>query len=114
MTTPTPDRAVTGADLLAYIGGQASDTAFAQAKVDEALALLEQHAGDSAAVVPDPVWVGAVLEVAAKLYNRRSSAASAGSVAYGDGGDLVPALPAKDPLVTVYATLAPFLPGGFA
>lgn len=112
MTTPTPDRDVTAADLLAYMGASSGDEAFATAKVAEAVELLAAHVGDAA--VPDPVWVGAVLEVGAKLYNRRSSAASAGSVAYGDGGDLVPALPAKDPLVTVYAPLAPYLPGPFA
>lgn len=115
MTAPTPaERDVTGADLLAYLGGSTGDVALAQAKVAEAVALLTVYAGSAAPHIPDPVWVGAVLEVGSKLYNRRSAAASAGTAGYGDAGELVPPLPAKDPLVTVHATLAPYLPGPFA
>lgn len=101
---------VTPQDLIAYVGGnEATDLAYATAKVAEALALVGEYVGD--AEVPDEVLRGAVLEVGSKLWSRRSAS---GNEAQLDTLEGVGVMPAKDPMVTVYATLGRFLGGGFA
>lgn len=102
---------VTPQELIAYVNGnEATDATFSAAKVNEASALVEQYIG-AKAEVPEPVLRGAVLEVGSKLWNRR---AAGGNEAQFDTLEGAPVMPAKDPMVTVYATLDRYLSGGFA
>jgi hypothetical protein len=106
MATPTQVAA-----LIAYVGGRTGpDDVFAEAKYDEASALVDQYVGVDN-YVPAAVLDQAVLEVASKLWVRRS--APLGQAQY-DTIDGAPILTPRDPMVTVYPTLDRFLPGGFA
>lgn len=101
---------VTPQELISYVGGnEATDAEFAAAKVNEASELVERYIDK--ADVPEPVLRGAVLEVGSKLWNRRSAG---GNEAQIDTLEGAPVMPAKDPMVTVYATLDRYLSGGFA
>lgn len=96
--------------LIEYVGAnEAEDGAFAAEKWAEADNLVRQYIGG--AQVPAEVLHGAVLEVGSKLWGRR---AASGSEAQFDTLTAGPVLPARDPLVTVYATLNRYLPGAFA
>lgn len=109
MPQDSPTNPVTDVELLRYVNGAPTETAYAEAKNAEAWDLVSGYIGT--ATVPDAVLVGAVLEVGSKLWNRRSAT---GSEAQWDTTAAMPALPAKDPMVTVYATLNRYLTGGFA
>lgn len=108
MTTEGDARGATA--LIEYVGGsEAEDAEFAAEKWAEAATLVRDYVGG--AQVPDEVLHGAVLEVGSKLWGRR---AASGSEAQFDTLTAGPVLPARDPLVTVYATLNRYLPGAFA
>lgn len=98
-----------GAALLEYVGATADDADYAGEKWAEAHALVHQHV--AGATVPGHVLDQAILEVGSKLWVRRRLQ---GNTGFGDAFDAAPVMAAKDPMVTVYATLGRFLPGGFA
>lgn len=101
---------VTPQELIHYVGGnEATDATFATEKVAEATELISGYIGRCA--VPGPVLRGAVLEVGSKLWSRRSAG---GNEAQFDTIEGAPVMPARDPMVTVYATLDRYLSGGFA
>lgn len=97
------------AALLAYVGASDADMAFATAKHAEALALVTAYVGS--ATVPPAVLDQAVLEVGSKLWARKS--APQGAAQYDTLGS-APAMTPRDPLVTVYPTLARFIGAPFA
>lgn len=96
--------------LIAYVGASASDATFAGQKVDEAWALVRRHMGDYASQVPAAIQQSAMYECAAKLWARKG--APNGQDSYLMDGTPMP-IP-RDPMVTAYPILDPFLPGGFA
>ena len=100
------------AALIAYVGGRPSaDDAFAGRKYDEAHAILTGYLDAEAHRVPAAVFNEQVLEVASKLWARKG--APNGQANYGTlDGTPMPA--PRDPMVTTYPVLAPFLSGGFA
>jgi hypothetical protein len=98
------------ASLIAYVGARDSaDDMFAGAKYDEAFALVDAYVSTN--YVPPIVKEQAVLEVAAKLWVRKSAPLG---VAQFDTLDGSPIPTPRDPMVTVYPTLDRFLPGGFS
>lgn len=103
------DIATGGTALLEYVGATADDAEYAGEKWAEAHALVHQHV--AGATVPGHVLDQAILEVGSKLWARRRTQ---GDTGFGDGFEAAPIMAARDPLVTVYATLGPFLPGAFA
>lgn len=109
-TPPSPEEITSGgAALREYVGAQADETTFSEEKFTEAHALVHQYAHGAA--VPAGVLTEAIKEVGSKLWARR---AVQGNTGFGGGLEAVPQFAAKDPLVTVYATLDRYLFGGFA
>lgn len=106
MTVPTEPVPipVTEDDLQAYVGGSDDDRTDYARDLATATALVAQHVGATA--VPDAVLRSAILEVGAKLVMRRQS-----PTADFDGAV---AIAPRDPMVTAYPLLAPFLAPGFA
>lgn len=96
---------VTASDLQTYVGGSAEDGTDYVGVVAAARALVDQHVG--ATIVPAAVLDQAVLEVGSKIASRRQLNGVGGFDSPG------PSAP-KDPMITVYQMLAPFLPAGFA
>lgn len=105
----TPEAGTGPQDLIDYVGAHDSETERASECWDQAVALIAAFVGD--AEVPAAVLKGARLEVGSKLWQRRNS--PNGQAQYADM-DAVPALAPRDPLITVYPVLRPFVGGGFA
>jgi hypothetical protein len=98
------------AALISYVGARAAaDDSFAGAKYDEAFALVDAYVGTN--YVPPIIKEQATLEVAAKLWVRKSAPLG---VAQFDTLDGSPIPTPRDPMVTAYPILDRFLPGGFA
>jgi hypothetical protein len=119
---PLPVLSDGAARVLAYVGGNSDDVdqEFAARKYLEAHALvsgllLTTDGTDLYPTLPPEVQTEVlpeqVLEVAAKLWDRRN--APGGEISYGVDGQPVRLAP-LDPLVTVRPVLAPYLPGPFA
>ena len=96
---------VTADDLTTYVGGSAEDGTDYAAVLAAAVALIGRHVGST--IVPAAVLDQAVLEVGSKIASRRQLNGVGGFDSPG------PSAP-RDPMVTVYQMLAPFLPAGFA
>lgn len=100
------------AALIAYRGGDSSrDTELAEACVDQAVALVDQRIGSYIESVPGAIYEAAVLECGSKLWLRKS--APMGSDSYTDPEGNFQPIP-RDPMVTTYPILDPFLGPGFA
>ena len=91
--------------LKEYVGADSADGTDYEATLATAVALVENHVGQGSEV-PGDVLDQAVLEVGMKLSNRRQSPTA-------DFDGPIASAP-KDPMITVYALLAPFIPAGFA
>lgn len=99
---------VTVSRLAQHIGTRADNEALPSC-LAEAGDLVAQRVGPHE--VPGPILERATLEAAADLYHRSRS--HNGVVEFADDG-AQPIRIARDPMLTAYAILAPWLPGGFA
>lgn len=110
-TPPTPEQITAGGSALRdYVGAQADDTEYSNEVFAQAHALVHTYIAGRASV-PKIVVEESIKEVGSKLWDRRRTQ---GNTGFGDTLDAGPTVAAKDPMVTVYAVLDPFLPGGFA
>lgn len=96
--------------LLEHVGAQESEAAGAAGIYDEASALVLHYCGVNSADVPVAVLAGSILDVAAKLWQRRASVSGQVQLDTLDGS---PILTPRDPMVTAYPVLDRFLPLAF-
>lgn len=87
------------------------DSAFIQACLGEAVALVDNECGTAKATVPLAVLHRCYIEVGSELYNRRSAPNGISQFSAMDGSAI---RVARDPMVAARPMLTPFLPGGFA
>lgn len=98
-------------ELAAYVQAAPEDTEYVQQCLDAAEDIISRHVG--AHKVPAQVRDTAVLEVAANLYQRRTSRRDI--THFGDANGLAPmSRPALDPLTPARPILAPWLGVGIA
>lgn len=104
MTTITTD----AKQLAAYVN--TTPDSFIDECLSEATALVSKHVGDS--TVPTAVLDRAVLEVGADLYHRRKARNGVTAFEGGDGGE--PVRISRNPMLSAYPILRPFLRPGIA
>lgn len=96
--------AVAWTDLREYVGAPDSEQPYLETCLETATSLVTAYIGT--AEVPANVLDSALLEVGAKLYARKGST---GGYTAGETTAAPSVLVARDPMVTVYPTLNPFL-----
>jgi len=89
----------------------ATDNAFIQACLDEAVALVDNFAGIGIDRVPVAILQRAYVETGSELYARRSAPMGISQFASPDGAAI---RVGRDPLSVARTILQPYLPGGFA
>lgn len=94
-----------------YVHAAASDTDFIQECTETATALVDRFIGSS--LVPSSVRRSAILEVAANLFNRRSSSRDSSTALDADSTASF-FRPALDPLTPAYPLLRPYMSVFFA
>ncbi len=92
---------MTEADLAAYVGAHADDTAFVTQCWDEATDLVTAFIGTQ--IVPESIKDRAILETGSELFHRRNSPQGLAQMAAFDGS---PVRVARDPMVGAYPILA--------
>lgn len=95
--------------LATYVGAKNPDDPFAEQCWSEAVALVNRRCGKDLAAVPDGVLDRAYLEVGAELYHRRATKNGAAQFAVPDAQ---PIRIARDPLVSAYPLIDPYLGPG--
>lgn len=101
-------------DFLDYVGVKRDEQRNGAARrLAEAVAIVDKYVLDGGGVglVPQVILESAYMEVGSKLWGRRRDQTGGGQQ-FGEAGAMAVPVP-RDPLVTVYAQLRPYLGGPF-